>query len=38
MTSEAIVSTMVDPIVGRFQPSRVVLFGSRKRTLMSPYD
>lgn len=31
MTSEAIISTMVDRIVGRFHPSRVVLFGSRAR-------
>ncbi len=31
MTSEAIISTMVDRIVGRFQPARVVLFGSRAR-------
>ena len=31
MISEAIISTMVDRIVGRFQPSRVVLFGSYAR-------
>ena len=31
MTSEAIVSTMVERIVERFQPSRVLLFGSRAR-------
>ena len=31
MTTEAVVSVMVDRIVGRFQPSRVVLFGSRSR-------
>ncbi len=31
MTSEAIISTMVDRIVGRFQPARVVLFGSQAR-------
>lgn len=31
MNSEDIVSTMVDRIVGRFQPSRVLLFGSRAR-------
>ena len=31
MTSEAIISTMVDRIVGRFQPARVVLFGSYAR-------
>ena len=31
MTTEAIISTMVDRIVGRFGPSRVVLFGSYAR-------
>ena len=31
MTSEAIILTMVDRIVGRFGPSRVVLFGSQAR-------
>ena len=31
MTAEAIISTMVDRIVERFQPSRVVLFGSQAR-------
>ena len=31
MTTETIISTMVDRIVGRFQPSRVVLFGSQSR-------
>ena len=31
MTSETIVSTMVERIVGQFQPSRVLLFGSRAR-------
>ena len=31
MTSEAIISIMVERIVGQFQPSRVVLFGSRAR-------
>ena len=31
MTAETIISTMVDRIVGRFQPSRVVLFGSQAR-------
>ena len=31
MISEAIISTMVDRIVGRFGPSRVVLFGSQAR-------
>ena len=29
MTAEAIISTMVDRIVGNFEPSRVVLFGSQ---------
>lgn len=31
MTTESVISVMVDRIVGRFQPSRVVLFGSRAR-------
>ena len=31
MASEAMIATMVDRIVGRFQPSRVVLFGSQAR-------
>ena len=31
MTCESVISVMVDRIVGRFQPSRVVLFGSRSR-------
>ena len=31
MNADAITSTMVDRIVGRFQPARVVLFGSRAR-------
>ena len=31
MISDSVVSTMVDRIVGQFQPSRVVLFGSRAR-------
>ena len=31
MTYEADISLMVDRIVGRFQPSRVILFGSRSR-------
>ncbi len=31
MASEALVSTMVDRIVGRFRPLRVVLFGSQAR-------
>ncbi len=32
MTTETIIPTMVDRIVARFQPSRVVLFGSRARS------
>ena len=31
MTTETIIPTMVDRIVGRFDPSRVVLFGSQAR-------
>ena len=31
MTSDALIATMVDRIVGRFHPSRVVLFGSHAR-------
>lgn len=31
MKPDAIATTMVDRIVGRFQPARVVLFGSRAR-------
>ena len=31
MTEEAIVDTMVDRIVARFQPARILLFGSRAR-------
>ena len=31
MISESVISVMVDRIVGRFQPSRVVLFGSWAR-------
>ena len=31
MTSEAIITTMIERIVGRFRPSRVVLFGSCAR-------
>ena len=31
MTTEATISTMVDRIVGRFEPSRVLLFGSHAR-------
>ena len=31
MNPDAITSTMVDRIVGQFQPTRVVLFGSRAR-------
>ena len=29
--TEAVLETMVDRIVGRFEPSRVILFGSRAR-------
>lgn len=36
MNSEDTVSTMVNRIVGRFQPSRVVLFGSRARGTAGP--
>ena len=31
MTTDVLISTMVDRIVGGFQPSRVVLFGSHAR-------
>ena len=31
MTVETIISTMVERIVGRFQPARIVLFGSYAR-------
>lgn len=31
MTTEPIVATMVERIVARFQPSRILLFGSRAR-------
>ena len=31
MTTETAIATMVDRIVGRFHPSRVVLFGSQAR-------
>ena len=31
MTTETIVDTMVDRIVARFQPARILLFGSRAR-------
>ncbi len=31
MNSQPIITTMVDRIVGRFEPSRVVLFGSHAR-------
>ena len=31
MTNEVIVTTMVDRIVDRFQPARILLFGSRAR-------
>ena len=36
MTSDSVISVMVDRIVGRFQPSRVVLFGSRARGEAAP--
>ena len=29
MSSDALIATMIDRIVGRFEPSRVVLFGSQ---------
>lgn len=38
MTTEAIITTMVDRIVGRFQPSRVVLFGSHARGVASEWS
>jgi len=39
MTSKAVLSTMADRIVGRFYPSRVVLFGSHDRgTADGPSD
>ncbi len=38
MNSEAVISTMVDRIVGRFQPTRVVLFGSRARGTASDWS
>ena len=31
MTNQAIVDTMVERIVVRFQPARILLFGSRAR-------
>lgn len=31
MTSQTMIATMVDRIVGRFQPSQVLLFGSQAR-------
>ena len=31
MTSQALIETMVDRIVGRFEPARVILFGSHAR-------
>ncbi|MCY4117633.1 MAG: nucleotidyltransferase domain-containing protein [Caldilineaceae bacterium] len=31
MTEETVVDTMVDRIVARFQPARILLFGSRAR-------
>ena len=36
MTSDTIVLTMVDRIVSRFRPLRVVLFGSRARGCATP--
>lgn len=38
MTTETDISTMVDRIVDRFQPSRVVLFGSRARGEFSEWS
>ena len=38
MTTEAIISTMVDRIVGRFSPSQVVLFGSQARGTASEHS
>ena len=38
MTTEATITTMVDRIVGRFQPSRVVLFGSHARGVASEWS
>ena len=37
-TSEGFISTMVDRIVGRFQPSQVVLFGSHARGTASEWS
>ena len=36
MTSDTVVFTMVDRIVSRFRPLRVVLFGSRARGCATP--
>ena len=38
MTTEATISTMVDRIVGRFHPARVVLFGSHARNAASEWS
>ena len=38
MTTEATISSMVDRIVGQFQPSRVVLFGSHARGTASAWS
>ncbi len=38
MNSEAVISTMVDRIVGQFHPTRVVLFGSRARGTASDWS
>ena len=38
MTTEATIATMVDRIVGRFQPSRVMLFGSHARNAASEWS
>ena len=31
MTTETVIETMVERIVARFQPARILLFGSRAR-------
>ena len=38
MNPDAMTSTMVDRIVGQFQPARVVLFGSRARGAASEWS
>ncbi len=38
VNADAVTSTMVDRIVGRFQPARVVLFGSRARGSASEWS